>query len=119
MQAGDLDKRVIIEAPPAASQDSFGDTAPTENTSGSWTTHATRWAFIRPLVGREAFDAMREHADTTHWIRMRYTSGITPRMRVKYGTRIFNILSVANVDEQGRETLLMVKEVLSGGLPTQ
>ena len=41
---------------------------------------------------------------------MRYLSGIVPKMRVKVGSRIFDILSIINVDERNRELQLMCRE---------
>ena len=41
---------------------------------------------------------------------IRYLSGIVPKMRVKYGSRIFDILSVINVSERNRELQLMCRE---------
>ena len=42
-------------------------------------------------------------ADVTCRIYMRYIPGVVPKMRVKYGARIFDILSVINTtDTAGR-----------------
>jgi len=67
-------------------------------------------ASIEPISGREYFSAQTTQADVTHRINLRYVAGVKPKMRVKYGSRIFDILSVSNVDERNRELQLMCRE---------
>jgi SPP1 family predicted phage head-tail adaptor len=76
----------------------------------TWSTHATVQASIEPISGREYFSAQSTQADVTHCIGIRYLSGIVPKMRVKFASRIFDILSVINVDERNRELQLMYRE---------
>jgi SPP1 family predicted phage head-tail adaptor len=76
----------------------------------AWETFATVWASIEPLIGREYFGQQREQATVSHKIRMRHQPGITHKMRVTWGTRLFEIESVLNVGERDRELLLMVSE---------
>lgn len=80
-----------------------------------WTDVTTVWAAVEPLRGREYFAAAAVHAENTVRIRMRYRSGVTPEMRVKYGTRLFDIISVIDVDERHQELQVMVKEVCGDG----
>jgi SPP1 family predicted phage head-tail adaptor len=86
----------------------------TRDTDGSvietWSTYATVQASIDPISGREYFAAQSVQADVTHRIVIRYLSGIVPKMRVKYGSRIFDILSVINVSERNGELQLMCRE---------
>ncbi len=88
----------------------------TETRSGSgqvneaWATFATRWASVEPLQGREFFDSQQVNADITTRIRLRYLEGITPKMRVLYKTRVFNVTSVVNVEERSIETQLLCTE---------
>ena len=49
------------------------------------------WAAIWPVRAKEARENMREGVTITHNIRILYRSGITHEMRVKYGTRTFEI----------------------------
>jgi SPP1 family predicted phage head-tail adaptor len=76
----------------------------------SWSAYATSQASIEPISGREYFAAQSTQADVTHRIRIRYLSGITPKMRVNYSSRIFDILSVININERNRELQLMCRE---------
>jgi SPP1 family predicted phage head-tail adaptor len=86
----------------------------TQDTDGSalesWSTYATVQASIEPISGREYFTAQSTQADVTHRISLRYVSGITPKMRVNFSSRIFDILSVINVNECNRELQLMCRE---------
>ena len=103
MRAGPLRHRITIEAP-----------VETQTTDGSivttWQAFATVWASIEPLIGREYFAQQREQAAVSHRIRMRCQSGITHKMRIAWGTRIFEIESVLNVGERNREIVLMCQE---------
>ena len=86
MNAGKLRHRIIFETPDYP------------NVSGtneeSWTTYAAVDASIEPIRGREWWEAQHENAEVTHRIKCRYTRGITPNMRIKYGNTFFDIQSV-------------------------
>jgi SPP1 family predicted phage head-tail adaptor len=86
----------------------------TQDTDGSvietWSVFVVAQASIEPISGREYFAAQSTQADVTHRIRLRYLSGVTPKMRVNYNSRIFDILSVINVGERNRELQLMCRE---------
>lgn len=73
---------------------------------------ATVWAEIKPLAGREFWAAQQVNAEVTGEIRIRYRSGITPTMIVKFGSRVFEILSLYDSYERRQELVLRVKEVL-------
>ena len=88
-------------------QDSFGQGTPT------WFDLATVWAFVEPLSGREAWQAQMVRPDVTHQITMRAYPGLHPRMRLKLGTRTFNIESVIDVENRGRQHTCVCKELLS------
>jgi SPP1 family predicted phage head-tail adaptor len=80
----------------------------------TWTNVFTSFASIEPVRGREYFQASGEKADITHDIRMRARTDkpIVPRDRVQFGSRYFDIKSIADVGERGREWQLMCIEVL-------
>ena len=105
MRAGPLRCRVTIEEP-----------VETQGSDGSviqaWETFATAWASIEPLIGKEYFAQQREQATVSHKIRMRHVAGITHKMRIAWGTRLFEIESVLNVGERNREIVLMCSETL-------
>jgi len=41
---------------------------------------------------------------------MRFTDGVTPDMRIRYGERIFEIVVVRNLDEENRITEILATE---------
>lgn len=106
MNIGNLRHRVTIEKP-VKKTDPYGD--PYDD----WSDHATVWAAIEPLTGREYWGAQQVNSEVTGKIRIRYLPGVDPTMRVKFGTRIFEILAIMNPNERNEETILMVKEKLS------
>jgi SPP1 family predicted phage head-tail adaptor len=105
MHAGPMRHRITIETP-TETQGRDGSTV------RAWNAFLSTRASIEPLTGREYFAAEREQADVSHRIRMRYTGGITHRMRVSFGSRIFEIESVINVGERNRELILICREAI-------
>lgn len=80
----------------------------------TWKRVATVWADVRPLSGREYFSAQQVQSEVTTQIWLRHLDGIKPTMRVKFGKRLFEILSVLNTQERNISLQLMCKEVLNG-----
>lgn len=80
----------------------------------SWATHVSAWASVEPMqVGsREWLDAQKIAAEVTHRVRMRWQDGITPKMRISWDSRLFDILQVLNRQERSREAVLLVKETV-------
>ena len=75
-----------------------------------WDTVATRWCSIDPMSGRELTYAQQVHAESRVRIRMRYYAGLTPKHRLKWGNRFFDILDVRNYDERNEFTEIMCAE---------
>jgi len=103
MRAGPLRHRIVIEEA-TETQDTFGEP------DVAWSTLATVWASIVPLTGREAVSIQQINAAIDHKITIRYLAGVVPKMRVTFGERAFDIVSVANIDERNREMQLLVSE---------
>jgi putative phage head-tail adaptor len=76
----------------------------------TWKRVATVWANVRPLSGREYFSAQQVQSEITTQIWLRYIEGIKPTMKVKFGEREFEILSVLNIQERDVSLQLMCKE---------
>lgn len=72
----------------------------------AWATLATVWANIEtpnPIgAGREFTVADALAADVTTSVVMRYVVKLTPKDRIVYGTREFEIISLVNTDERNR-----------------
>jgi len=103
MQAGSLRHRIEIQHRTEASDGIGGKTT-------TWTRYCYARAGIWPLKASEALEAMRLEHRITHRIRIRYISGIEASMRIKFGTRYFDIVSIINREERNKELDLMATE---------
>lgn len=106
INAGQLNKQLILQAP-SISREADGAEVIT------WTTLATIWSDITSSGGREFWQAKQINAEISHMVTIRYRDKISPRYRLLYGSRIFQILSVVNADETRTGLQLMCKEVLA------
>ena len=99
-----MDQLAVVQTP-TESANAIGEPILT------WSTFATRWIAILPLSGNEQITALANEGNVTHRIRMRYTAGIKPKMRLVSEDRTFEIMSVV---ERGRreEHELMASEVV-------
>lgn len=110
MGAGRYRHRITIESSSAV-LNGFGEETLT------WSTYMTAWAAIEPLRGREYMEAKQVQADVDTRIRLRGQASktIQPSMRVKFGARIYEIVSPPiNVSEIGKEVQLMCREQIDG-----
>lgn len=88
-------------------QDGFGTPIP------SWSSlHENVKANVEPMSGQELFQARQLYAEVTHRIRARYHSGITAKHRILWGTRVFDILAVLNLEERNLVLEIMAKEIV-------
>ena len=90
MQIGRLDRRIVIEV-----------NTPTRSPSGekvdSWATLATVWAEVRPLRGKEFFDAAAVQSEIDTKFRIRFRSDLTTKMRINYDGNLYDIHSIAEL----------------------
>lgn len=103
-EAGRRDRRITIQKPVAA-LDEFGQIV--EN---GWADVATVWANIRPVSGREKLRAGAVESTLSHTVLVLYQSILMPPLtvdawRIKFGTRLFNIVS-AHSPNEGREEII-------------
>ena len=100
MNAGELRTRVQV-------QQATETTAAEGQIDRTWETIGSRWARVRPVSGREFWQAQMVQSDITHVVRMRYDPGITRRNRLLLGQyesgRKLNIAAVFNLDERRKE----------------
>ena len=69
----------------------------------AWATAATPWARVRPLSGREYLQAEQVEASASHEISFLSVSGLTTSHRILWGTRVFDINHINDLDERGIE----------------
>ncbi len=99
---GRLDKRVTVQRR-SSTKDSYGQEL------DSWTTIAQVWAQVKPLGGKERMRnaAMVVESILTHTVTVRYSETLMPPLeadawRILYGSRIFNISTSRDVEEDRR-----------------
>lgn len=79
----------------------------------TWTDTATVYADIRTVGGQEQVLASQlEVATLLHTITIRYRTGIVPKMRLKWGARVFSIEAVIEQDNRMRTLNLSCREVV-------
>jgi SPP1 family predicted phage head-tail adaptor len=109
LQSGQLRHRVSIEV-----------NTPTRSATGAevpgWTLLADRWAAVLPQAGREFYAAKQLHAEVTHLITIRGPLAVQPEMRIRMGGRLFDILSVIDVEERHQELRLLCREGAGKGV---
>jgi SPP1 family predicted phage head-tail adaptor len=107
MQAGWLRHRITITDKQITRRDNGEEAI-------SWADHFSAWASIEPLRGREYLESKQIEADVDTRIRLRHQPDKQPlpRMRIAFGSRTFEIVSVVNVKEKGAELNLMCKELI-------
>lgn len=103
--------KLQAQGDPVETADAYGQPAPT------WNDVITLWGEVKPLSGRELFNAQQVQAQVTHQISVRYTGSAGPideTMRFLYTAsspaRIFNITAALNVDERNREYQVLAIE---------
>jgi SPP1 family predicted phage head-tail adaptor len=105
MEAGKLRHRIAIQKK-TVSPDTEG--IPME----TWNDFAVMWSAVNPLSGKEFWEAQAVNQANIVRFRIRYISGIHSSMRIVYNNRIFQILSIIDVEERHQELQIMGQEVL-------
>lgn len=106
--AARLKNKVIIQAYTDTIDAAGGPT-------GTWSNFITRWAAVVPLNGSEYFAAQQLAVDVNVRIRLRFdtlAATISPKHRVLWGSRTFDIMTVINPQERNKEIVLMCQEAL-------
>lgn len=88
----------------------------TQDDSGSvvetWATFKKVHSTYEPQSGTESFKEDQQQAFETVKFRIRYLAGITPKMRVSFDGRLFDILSAIDLHGMKKETHLMCREAV-------
>ena len=101
--AGELKHLILIQSK-TVTQDDLGEEVET------WATFHTAKARINPTQGGKTEDGNQVQSETSHKIMIRHKAGITPSMRVKFGSRIFDINFARNIFEDSFWLELNCKE---------
>lgn len=78
--------------------------------AAGWETIGHCYLDLRPVRGKEYYDASQLAATVTHKGETEYRNDVTEDMRLRIGTRVLNIQSVINVNEANRSLELMLSE---------
>jgi SPP1 family predicted phage head-tail adaptor len=105
MHAGTLRHRITIQQATEA-QNSFNEPIAT------WATFAQRYAELLPQSGREFIAARQVVPELQHLVNLRWMAGVTPKMRVQLGSRVFDILAVLDLEGRNRELQLACRELV-------
>lgn len=103
MRIGGMRQRIKLQ--------SFTNT--TDNMGGftkTWTTEAIVPAAIWPVSAKERIRSESPTMTTTHRIQIRYYEGLSPKWRVMFGSRYFNIVSIINKEERNIQMDLLCEE---------
>ena len=78
----------------------------------SWTDDTTCWAALYPMHAVQQYLYKSVNVDATHLIKIRALSmDVFPEWnRIKFGTRIFEILTVENIQERDFQKMITCKE---------
>jgi len=89
-------KRVISIQQKAKVKDSVG------SWSETWSEVIKTRAAIWPVSAGEQVKNQQVENQITHKVRIRYQAGIIPEMHIVYNSRVFEIISIINVQEENR-----------------
>ena len=104
MKNGDLRHKVTIQQS-LPDRDSYGTEVP------RWSDFATVWAEVKDISGREYTAMQQAISNVSVRVRIRYLDGVVPTMRVIYGARTLEIVSVLDPDGRRIELHLMCQEI--------
>ena len=105
MKAGQLKHRIVIEKPTQVKN-------AIDEVILTWSTFCTVWAAIEPATGQSYYAANQLESKVDGRVRIRYRADLEPTMRIKFGDRILNIISIVHPQENHRELHLMYSEGL-------
>jgi SPP1 family predicted phage head-tail adaptor len=103
---GEMRKRILIQ------RQSDSGTASGETTQTP-SDFRRAWARILPTAGGESWIAKELQELITCRINMRYQKGILPKMRAVWQGRIFNFVSVRDLEEMHEELEILAKEEIA------
>lgn len=104
VSASSLTQRVTLQKPVYVRDELGGALA-------TWQDAATLWAHIRPLSGNEAFVNRQVQGVQRFEILLRYRDDVKINHRLRAGERIFHILSVEDVEEEGHTLRIAAEEI--------
>lgn len=108
MQAGKLRHKITIQKQ-TETQDSYGEVDVT------WSEYCKTFAQIMTTSGKESYESHQIYGQRTVKFKIRYnstTKAITPKMRVYWGSRYFDIEDVERANELNKDIFLTTTEIV-------
>ena len=102
--AGELRHRVTLERPITVT-DEYGTTG-----EPVWEPVLDVWAGIKTQTSRETAEARQVDLQTTYKVTLRYRCDVGPDWRIRWGDKVLNIGSLANLDGRNRELQIIAHE---------
>lgn len=103
IRIGDLRHRLVLEEVSRVDDGSGGS-------DETWLAVTELWAGLRPMTGQEREAADQIAGRVTHEIWVRHRTGVKPRMRFRYGARVFEIRAVIDAGERRRFLKCLAEE---------
>lgn len=105
MRAGQMRERITFQKK-IETRNSFNEV------EISYSDHVTVWAQVLPNAGTKFYQALQGTSQVSGEIHIRYRSDIEPTMRILYGNRYLEIISLVNPQERNKEQIIYYKEAL-------
>ena len=103
IRAGEMRHRVQLQNR-VLTRDAVGGTVET------WSTYDTVWSKIVPVSAREIIEGNQTEGRATHRIIIRHNGAMTRKNRILFGSRVFHVDSVVNVEERNKVQILVCTE---------
>ena len=101
MQAGKLNKRILLQRPVKVQSPVTGAVA------NGWADQAELWANVTDLSARDFVAAQAGQSEVTTRITIRWRDDVTDKHRILYRGRVYDIQGVLEDDKSGREYLTL------------
>ena len=108
MQAGQLRRAVTVQERSLQVDDAGGQ-------SPIWRDVVTLRAFVVPTGGSEVMASGETRSKTVYQVTTRWFPDLTPKHRLIYEGKVFDILNINDVEERRRELQFTCTEGLSDG----
>ncbi len=114
-KGGELRHVIQFEVPPG-SDDAARLPSGGVDPDADWPVFATLRAKIESLGGTEQFGAAQFNPESMFRMTIRYYPGLTTAMRIRFGTRLFDVISLSDYDERHKFIIVLAREGKAHGV---
>lgn len=104
IDAGKLRDRVTVQI-------ASGTTNALGETVLAWSDSSSVWASVEGVSAREALLAGQNQVSMSHRVRMRYLPGLTQNMRLSWGGRVLEIVSLLEHNNRSEHEIICQENV--------